>query len=296
VITFKQFLTEGGAATEKFGTVRATKADIDAALEFVSQTIGVSVETLRDRLLGSTRLTHAGKQADSGDIDLAIKEGEVDREKTIASMTAATKNKPHVTGGSVYSFAVPTKNDRKVQVDLMFVPDVKWAKFSHFSAENSKHKSAVRNELIHSALKFSMQPDQDVRMKDENGNDIARASRAYKLDTGVERLFKIAPKRKDGKGRVKGSVKATPDEVRAALDQEGNTSKFNPSADVITDPDKFAALLFGPGVKANDMGSTEQMIALIKKYKAKKADAIFKDAVRGIKRLKFPVPTELAEY
>lgn len=292
----RELLLEGGKATEKLGTVRAKKADIDAALAFVSRIIGVGAETLRDRLLGSTRLTAGGKQEDSGDIDIAINDGEVNRDTAVAAMTKACGNAPHVTGGSTFSFAVPTAKDRKVQVDLMFVPDIKWALFSHHSAEGSKHKSGVRNELLHSALKFSMVPGEDVRLKDEAGNDVARASRAYKLDVGVERLFKVAPKRKDGKGRVKSVVHATPDEVRTALDQEGHNAKFSPEKDVIRDPDAFGALLFGPTVKGKHMLSTEQLIELIKKYKAKHADAIFRDAVKGIKRLKFPVPDELKQY
>jgi hypothetical protein len=113
----RELLLEGGKATEKLGTVRAKKADIDAALAFVSRTIGVGAETLRDRLLGSTRLTAAGKQEDSGDIDIAINDGEVNRDTAVAAMTKACGNAPHVTGGSTFSFAVPTGKDRKVQVD-----------------------------------------------------------------------------------------------------------------------------------------------------------------------------------
>lgn len=296
MITFKQFLIEGGAATAKFGTVRANKADIEAAISFVSKHLGLGAETLKDRLLGSGRLTIAGRQEDSGDVDLAIADGEVNRELAISRMTKATRTPPYIIGGSTYSFAVPTGKDRKVQVDLMFVPDIKWALFSHHSAENSKHKSGVRNELLHSALKFSMVPGEDVRLKDADGRDIARASRSYKLDTGVERLFKIAPTRKDGKGLVKSVRHATPDEVQAVLKLHGKRSKFSPEKDVITDPDKFGELLFGPAVKGKHMLSTEQMIELIKRYKAKQADAIFRDAVKGIKRLKFKVPDELKMY
>ncbi len=291
-----ELLLEGGKATEKLGTVRARKEDFDAALAFVSKYSDIGVETLRGQLLGSGRLTAAGKQEDSGDIDIAIAEGTVNRDTLIKRMTKATGAAPHVTGGSTYSFAVPTAKGRKVQVDLMLVPDVKWALYSHHSAEGSKHKSGVRNELLHSTLKFSMVPGEDVRLKDANGNDIARASRAYKLDKGVERIFKIAPERKDGKGRVKGVVHATPDEVRAVLGKEGRHDKFNPETDTIRDPDKFAELLFGKGVKAQSTMSTEQLIALIKTKRSKDADKIFADAVKGIKRLKFPVPTELKQY
>ena len=296
MITFKQFLLEGGKATEKLGTSRATQADMKAALKFVSKQTGVPVDTLADRLLGSARLTYGGMQKDSGDVDIAMNEKEVNRDEIIDKMTFVTGEKPHVTGGSTYSFAVPVPGDRKVQVDLMFVPDVEWAKFSHHASEHSAHKSGVRNELLHSALKFSMEPGKDVRIKDLGGNDIVRASRAYKLDRGVERLFKVAPHRKDGKGRVKSAVEATPDEVQKALNELGHKGKFSPDKDVIRDPDQFAKLLFGPKVQAKDLLSTEQLIKLIKKYKSDHAKEIFADAVKGIKRLKFNVPNELKQY
>lgn len=294
--TFKQFLFEGGKATEKLGTVRATQEDMKSALSFVSKHTGVSIEVLADRLLGSARLTYSGLQKDSGDVDIAMSEQEVDREKVVNAMSRAAGNKPHVTGGSTYSFAVPVQNNRKVQVDLMFVPDVKWAKFSHHASEHSAHKSGVRNELLHSVLKFSMEPGKDLRVKDDAGNDIVRASRAYKLDKGVERIFKIAPARKDGKGRVKSVVSATPSEVQKTLNDLGHNGKFSDSPDVIRDPDLFAKLLFGPKVKAKDLMSAEQLINMIKKHKADHAEAIFKDAVKGMKRLKFNVPSELKRY
>jgi hypothetical protein len=296
MITFKQFLAEGGKATEKYGTVRAKKSDIKSALRFVSKQTGVPLDTLTDRVLGSTRLTLGGHQADSGDIDIALSTKELDQDSVVEKMTFATGNKPHVTGGSTYSFAVPTGEDRKVQVDLMFVPDTEWAKFSHHASEHSAHKSGVRNELLHSALKFSMEDGKDVRVKDVDGNDVARASRAYKLDQGVERIFKAAPDRKDGKGRVKTSVKVSPAEVRKALDAIGDDSKFAETPDTITDPDQFAKLLFGPRAERKDLMSTERLITMIKKYKAKDADAIFKDAVKGITRLKFQVPDELKQF
>jgi hypothetical protein len=291
-----ELLCEGGKATEKSGTVRATKHDFDAALSFVSKNTGIEIQILKNQLLGSGRLTIMGKQKDSGDIDIAIDEKTVNRDDIISAMTKATGIDPYITGGNTYSFAVPTTADRKVQVDLMFVPNIKWAKYAYHSSENSKYKSAIRNELLHSALKFSMIPGQDVRLKDANGNDIARASRAYKLDKGVERIFKIAPERKDGKGRTKSLVRATPDDVRAVLNKEGVPAKFNPNSDLIQDPDKFVKLLFGDNVTAKETTSAEQLISLIKRTRKKDADKILADAVKGIKRLKFPVPDELKEY
>lgn len=296
MITFKQFLIEGGKATEKYGTERANQNDMKKAIAFVAKHLKLKADLLADRLLGSARLTYNGKQKDSGDIDIALVDTDIERETAVSVLTDVTGNKPHVTGGNVYSFAVPVSDTKKVQVDIMFVSDLEWAKFSHFASENSAHKSGVRNELLHSALKFSMQPGKDLRLKDADGNDVVRASRAYKLDSGVERIFKIAPMRKDGTGRVKGVVKVSPEEVQKTLDELGHSGKFDKSPDVIKDPDAFAKLLFGPKITAKDLESTEQLINLIKSKKAKYANEIFKDAVKGMKRLKFKIPDELKQY
>lgn len=294
MITFKQFLVEGGKATEKYGTVRATRADMKAAIAFVAKTIGVSAATLKDRLLGSGRLTYNGVQPDSGDVDLAISTDEVQKDDAVSKMTAAVGHAPHVTGGSTYSFAVPTGEKRKVQVDLMFVPDVNWAKFSHHASEHSKHKSGVRNELLHSALKFTMQDGKDLRIKDDAGADIVRASRAYKLIDGVERIFKVAPPRKDGKGRVKSVEKASAEQVKTTLSDLGIKQSFSDKPDIIRDPDRFAELLFGRGTTGSQMMTVEQLIKLINARPD--AEDILKDAVRGIKRLNFKVPDELKAY
>lgn len=294
MITFKQFLLEGGKATEKFGTERANQNDIKKALEFVSSKTQLSYEVLVANLLGSTRLTLSGDRESSGDIDIALLDK--NREAVISKMTAACGHKPHITGGDTYSFAVPVSNTKKVQVDLMFVPDLAWAKFSHHASEHSAYKSGVRNELLHSALKFSMEPGKDIRIKDADNNDVVRASRAYKLIGGVERIFKIAPKRKDGKGRVKSLIRATPEQVQQTLKELGRTDKFDSSPDLIRNPDKFAELLFGPGVSGSKLMSTEQIINLIKHKRKADADAIFKDAVRGIRERNFTVPDELKQY
>lgn len=285
---------EGGKATEKLGTTRANTEDVQVALKFVSGITGIDVAVLSTQVLGSSRLTALGKQKDSGDIDLALDPEAVNMDDVVQKMTTAVGSKPYIIGGNTFSFAVPVNNDRKVQVDLMFMPDMEWAKFSHYTSEHSKHKSGVRNELLHSALKFTSSPGEDLRVKDEDGRDIVRASRSYKLDTGVERIFKITPERKDGKGRVKGSIKATPADIQKTLDTIGNTEKFNSDADIITDPDKFAEMLFGKKIKGKHLMSAEQLITLINRRPD--ADDIFKDAVHGIKARGFEVPKELQKY
>ena len=182
--------------------------------------------------------------------------------------------------------SVPTFNDRKVQVDLMFVPDKNFAKFSYHSELGSKFKGAIRNLLIYALVLNSAEKDKDLRIKDEEGNDIVRASRSFQLDTGLKRIFKVAPMRKDGKGRVKTSVKATPDEVEATIKALGRSDKFSKEEDTVRDPDTFAKMLLGPGASAKDLKtSAENLISTIKK-KRPDAAQVFKDALADIDRQK----------
>ena len=291
MITFKEFLIktnrvdEGGKATAEHGTVRATKADIESALSFVSKVTGLALPRLKMWMLGSGSQTLAGTKKDSGDIDIALLDNE--KRPTIeAAMEKAVGIPPRKTGGNVLSYAVPVGKNRRVQVDLMFVPDINWAKFSYHSEPGSKFKGAIRNLLIYALVLNSAEKDKDLRIKDEEGNDIVRASRSFQLDTGLKRIFKVAPMRKDGKGRVKTSVKATPDEVEATIKALGRSDKFSKEEDTVRDPDTFAKMLLGPGASAKDLKtSAENLISTIKK-KRPDAAQVFKDALADIDRQK----------
>lgn len=294
MITFKQFLTEGGAATAEFETVRATAKDIDLALKFVEKHTGILYSKLKDNLLGSTSHTLAGKKKDSGDLDIALEDGMFDRDEIVKKMQAATgMTKVHQTGGNVFSFAVPVGPDRRVQVDLMFVPSETWAKFGYHSALNSKYKGAVRNLLLVSVVKHIFEPGKDISVKDRNGDEVVRVRRGFKMDGGLERLFRVAPMRKDGKGRV-ALRKGTAAEVETLLRQLGRDDKFSKEADTIMNPDKAAEFMFGKGVKASDLLSAEQVIEQIKKLPNR--EEIFKDAAKSIEDAGFDVPDELSDY
>jgi hypothetical protein len=292
--SFKQFLLqEGGKAMEEHGVDRATKADIESVLDQLASALSMSKDDLAKQLLGSTTLTLKGKKEDSGDVDVGLLKDT--RDEAVAAVEQHVGVQGKKIGANIVSFPF-TVGDKKVQVDLVFVPDLRWARFSHFASANSQHKSGVRNELIHSALKFSHVPGEDVVHVDKDGNLVVRASRSYNLEDGVKRIFKVAPKRKDGQGRVKSTVHTTPEEVRRTLDDIGVSTKFSDKEDLILDPNQLGELLFGQGVGGNDMLSTEQLIKLIKDKKGDRAEAILKDAVQGIKARKFDVPDELKQY
>lgn len=290
MITFKQFLAEaslleGGKATAEHGTSRANKADVIAGLKFVSKTIGLSYDHLVAHLLGSTKQTLEGTKKDSGDLDIAMKDDE-NRAEYEKKMTAAVGFPPRKTGANVLSYAVPVGGDKRVQVDLMFVPDVEWAKFSYHSEPGSKFKGSIRNLLIYALVLNTMEKGKDLRIKDADGNDVVRASRSFQLDTGVHRTFKVAPMRKDGKGRTKSAVKTTPDEVEKVARELGSKETFSKEEDIIRDPGRFAKMLLGPKGTAEMLKtSAENLIATIKKMRDDHKQ-IFKDALADINRQK----------
>ncbi len=293
MITFKQFLIEGGHATEKFSTQRAKPADVKAALEFVSKTIGIPYSTLKNDLLGSTELTLAGKKEDSGDIDIALELGKHDMEDINKKMLAVVNGEGVLNRGTkVGSYAVPV-NGKKVQVDLMFVNSRDWAKFSYHSDQGrgSKYPGAVRNIIMMTALAHTQEPEKDFVMRDEEGNVVARASRSIKMDTGMERLFKAAKKNpKTGKYN-KTLDKMSGEELEKLLSAAGVKAKFSKDPDVITDPKKVVEFIFGKGVKPEDVSSAEKVIARIKKLK--NSAEILKAAKSELERLKMIVPEEL---
>lgn len=293
MITFKQFLLEGGHATAKFNVERANASDVKAALQFVSKALGVPYDTLKNDLLGSTELTLLGKKKDSGDIDIAFSLEKSDVDDINKKMIDATNNEGAYNSGTrVGSYAVPV-NGKKVQVDLMFVNNKDWAKFIYHSEQGagSEYPGAVRNIILMTALAHTQEPGKDFVMRDEDGRAVVRASRSIKMDLGMERLFKMAKvNAKTGKYN-KGLDKVDPKEIEAHLQSLGKKVKFSHDPEITDNPDHIAAYVFGSGVKAKDIMSAENVIKQIKKLK--NADEIVAACKSELERLKLPVPKEL---
>lgn len=304
-MNFKSFLSkilsESGKATEKWGTSRATKSDIETALKLVSNAIKIDLSILKDQLLGATDLTILGYKDDAGDVDIAIelKSPEYMDEVHSNMMDAFNNEGVLQKGTKVGSYAVPVSSKKKIQVDLMFVPDVKWAKF-HFSSEegkSSKYKGAVRGQLLMAASRYTLKPNEDLVVLDDQGNAIARASRAWVPSEGVKRVFKIAPMNKKGTTRLKGMVDISPKELKKELikiDPKYKDVKFSDKIDIILDPDKAVEQIFGQGVKAKDVASAEDVIKLIKKTFSKfDQEKIFKDVSAAFKGTDVKLPPEI---
>lgn len=289
--TFKQFLFEGGAATSKFNVERATKDDIEKALEIVARTL--NLPDVKERILGSVHLTLAGKKQDSGDIDIVISNDEIDPAEADAKMLKLTNNEGGLNKGTkIGSYAVDI-GEKKVQVDLMFVNNKDWAKFIFHSqhGDGSNYPGAVRNILLMAVTRNTHERGKDFLIKKDDAV-IARASRALKLDTGLERLFKLAKKDKEGNHNPKNMEKVDPATLKDAVHRlAGFEVKFSPDADIMNDPDTVAKWLFGPNTTAADIMTAEQVCALIKKHRH--ASLIIHDAKEALKGADLPIPNEL---
>lgn len=304
MITFKQFLCEGGAATASEGTSRANQADMKAALKFIDKHTDLKLSDMEANLLGSSKHTYNAIQrkdgkTDSGDVDIAIQNGKFNKDELIDQLSDALKTEGYSgfykeSFGNVYSFAVPGDGKKLIQVDLMFVPSEEWAKWSYHSEASSSYKGAYRNLLLINTAKYVLVKGKDLEIKDDEGTTIIRVRRSLKIGDGFERLFKMLPMRKDGKGRVGSLKKVSPAEIKQELENLGIEATFDETADTITKPDLVAQMLFGPNVKAKDLLSTEQVIEHIKKLK--NAKTIFKDSIEDFTRFNLPIPKSIEQY
>lgn len=288
MLTFKQFLFEGGKETASFNTERANSNDIKKAIAIVSKVLGDSKTTLEDQLLGTVSLTLQGKKKDSGDIDMAYPIEKM--EEANRKMLSHTNNEGRLnTGTKVGSYALDV-GGKKVQLDLMFVKDIEFAKFGYHSAQGdgSKYPGAVRNIILTTALAHVQEPGKDFVHRDADGTVLARASRSIKLGDGMERLFKMRRKNKKTGEYLKSLDNATPEELMA---EYGNKFKFSKEIETITDPNKVAEFIFGIGVKAKDIMTAEDVIKHIKKMK--NATEVLAASKEQLAQAKLPIPSEL---
>ena len=291
MITFRQYLAEGGSATEEYGTERANKNDIEAVLRVVSKALQIPVDTLAADLLGSTRVTLAGKRKDSGDIDIAMSLEDSDVKTIDAKMLALANGQgAYNPGTKVGSYAVPA-NGKKIQVDLMYVKNKDWARFIYHSeiGDGSKYSGAARNLMLRAALAVMIEPDKDFVHADETGREVARARKGITMDQGLRRIFRLARvNAKTGKHN-KSMTAVEPEELAAFMKSIGKDVKFSMDRDATDNPKEVVEFIFGPGTDPKAVGTAEGVLALIKKHP--KADEIMKIAKSESEKLNFPIPS-----
>lgn len=277
----------------KYDVQRATKQDIEKALNLISSALKLDRKMLEANLLGSTIHTLQGAKKDSGDIDIALSSDDISPEDADEKMMQLTKGQGVMNKGTkIGSYALDV-GGKKIQIDLMFVNSKDWAKFMYHSPNpsSSKYPGVVRNLLLMAAVRFTQEAGKDLVVKNKD-QVIARASRALKLDTGLERLFKIASKNEKTGKWSKQTNKVDPKELQKRVDAIiGKAVKFSHDPEIINEPDKVAAFIFGDGVTAKDIMTAEQVINQIKKLPNK--TEILSAAKEDLQKANLPLPKEL---
>jgi hypothetical protein len=299
--TFRQFLTEGGAAIKS--STRINQLNVAGTLEEIYKSVVVDLGLTQSdvRVLGSTGKKDPSKNGEpdgsSGDIDLAVSIPKVMKANNISSPDACfdfiTNKVKHYTevkpmkSINVISIAFPiTNTDGKqegkyVQLDIMPVDNLKYSEWAYHSpAFNvSKYKGAYRNELVYAIAKY-MSFKSLKQQIDDSGEEVP---------VKWERMFYDL-----SKGLMRG-----------VQSKEGKSGKMVKSAKTIekelhsNDVDTVVTMLFGEGVKPKDVLTFEQALAAINAptfpYASKRTD-ILKMATQGIINKGLEVPESLKKF
>jgi hypothetical protein len=250
-----------GKVLRGVGVGKIKREDVNQTIEHVVYISGISEDDIH--LLGST-----GKSSTSGDIDIAVDVSKYNPQNLHDTMVRhlGTDNAFYNIGTRVGSYAVPIKGDPYfglVQVDFMFVPNIEWAKFSYYSAGDTrtKYKGVVRTVLLRSVASVLYEHGVDLHVYDPLTNDlIVRIGRTMDMNIGIRRIYQIRPKKKNGFGYLSSMKTVTRDElINMYPDVHDGILEFN----TINDPEEALNLIFGHSVKPSDVETAEQIIILI---------------------------------
>ena len=280
-------IVEGGNALASAGAGRIDKKYIPSTVDFVSQLSGIPKHDLHK--MGST-----GKNPHSGDIDLGIDSSKYQPDHVHKRMMTRLGNEDHVFnhGTKIYSYAIPVVkkvNDEfvevggKVQVDLVFTPNIDWAKFPYHSegttGSQTSYKGAVRTILLKAVASVYHEPGIDMMAFDPQTEELViRVGRTFDLNHGLRRIFQYRPERKNqtmGKSPYVKTMKTvhTIEELHDALEglKKRHPAHFK-DVDlnvkdheiVVTDPSKALKMMFPGGpINPEHVRTAEQVLDLI---------------------------------
>lgn len=291
-MTFRRFMIEGGAAIKQTSSINLI--NIEATLNDVYSKLLplLSIATGDTVVLGSASRNDpltSNINETSGDIDLAVKisafapktpEEIFTLVKQAAdSLGLAYKSMP---GIDVISIGWPISDTdgkqtgQHVQLDIMPVGSVEWAKWSYYSPapSESQYKGLYRNEVMfYCCRNLDMNVTHSV-----DGEPAIWARYFYDLNKGI---LRGAQTRVGEKGELNKSVKTT-DKVL-----------------VTDDPDEAVKLIFGPHYKAQDILTWEQALEAMqhKDFPLKdKLPLLYRGIADGITRKKYPIPPDLKVF
>ena len=137
-------------------TQRINQSDVAQTVQWIETLTGLQFP--RDRWLGST-----GRAATSGDMDLAVDLGEINKDQLAAKLTTWAQSHGEdpaawVKKGGEVHLRTPINGRPEngfVQTDFMFFPNLGWGTFYYGGGEDSAYKGMVRNVLMSSLAKHA---------------------------------------------------------------------------------------------------------------------------------------------
>lgn len=296
----------GGKAFEGI-TRRINKSEIEKTLDWLTTNWCGSViqgGNFMDHLLGS-----AGKNDDSGDLDLNMKIELYNQEEVAKALTELLGEefvKPRPGNNQIFT-AVPILGDAeqygRVQVDFMF-GDYEWQKFSYFSPASmttedasaniyirrqrqwdvSKLKGLYRTELIKALVAFNSD-----WVLEEDGEMVARVGPTFFHDKGCVWRYRHRPMRKDGTARIKELKELSKEEF-----MEIYPSAVPAITDVMKDPNTVMELILGEGVTTQYAQTFEILWQMVRgRYNSQEIKLIEKIYLERLNSLKAEIPKDV---
>lgn len=279
----------GGRATAKFGTVPVPKAKVKSAIECISELSEIPLEDLVP--VGST-----GKVDLSNDVDLAVDVNKHPMDKVHALLSfKLTTQAVLMPGLGVGSYAIDVGGQLH-QVDLMFVPNIEWARFAYYAPNlwNSDYKGAPRNILL---MAVAATYDDDGKegecyFKYDDGQLVVRAGYTLDLNVGLRRIYQHRRKKKRGTGYLKNLTTMTYEE----FEEEYPDVCIDLPNEVVDEPQEVVTKLFGEDVAYPSLNTAEKVIQTIKyTFDSDRQEKIFTKAAERAKSLvdKMKLPREI---
>ena len=300
IYTYSQYtsINEGGAAIKSSRSIREDEfpATLDSIKSILLPLLGTEGEE-EYLVIGSI-----GKKANpedvSGDLDLgfewevsAKKYGSSNKKDLLSSIYEVLKTElpdqlgfdPEMNlmvGLNILSIGWPIKGDPRfgiVQLDLIPLSDLSWAKFAYYSPDyrkgESKYKSAHRNWLFQSILSAM----KEVLTKDENGDPLDINTYVFDFSDG---LFQTKKTFQGKRGRLK-----TPTKIDGS------------QRELITNvPQEFLDFAMGPGFSPDEVKTFESLLNAIKspKFRDKQnREEIKEEFKRYLERTPLVMPSEI---
>jgi hypothetical protein len=250
----KEYLIIGSIGKKK--NQSDTSGDIDLGIDkkFLSKSLGVSEDDVLGALYKNLSETLHNKLGFVPDLKL-------------------------MRGINVLSIGWPIEGDESkgiVQLDLIPIADMEWAKFIFYSPDyrknESKYKSAHRNWLFQSILSAL----KEVISKDDAGE--------------IEDFYSYALRLSDGIYKNKKSFRGATKRLKNPKTIKGETSL------ITRDPDKFVEMMFGSGVNKVDLKSFEDAWKIVSSpdyLHADKKEEIRDNLERYLINGDFDIPTEI---